>query len=257
VRLRCSRSGRSPHLAIPRRAPPTRPARKFCSAYTKISGRERSADAEASEKRWRRSSRQPGKEAPGNVKAAANRIVSVLTKLGGISASNAADLGKFYTSARLPEVRPGDRPPSSSTPRRATTRQLTLEQGLSHDHVESCSSRCSRSPRSVVLASPRGGLRLERELECVSASRSRASRASSRTQAPTRRSSARATFKKFAAALRSSGRHAPANVKKAREQHPGVVSMPPSAGVTRPTCRTRRTCRGAIGTYFGYVAAHC
>jgi hypothetical protein len=83
-------------LAIPASAADA-PSAKFCTAYTKISGANDQPTPKQA-KALAAKFKAAGKEAPGNVKAAANRIVSVLTKLGGISASNAADLGKFYTS---------------------------------------------------------------------------------------------------------------------------------------------------------------
>ncbi len=73
------------------------PNGKFCSAYTKISGasdQPTPKQAKALAARFKAA----GKQAPADVKAAANTIVGVLDKLSKITTSNAADLGKFYTS---------------------------------------------------------------------------------------------------------------------------------------------------------------
>jgi cytochrome c556 len=63
------------------------------------------------------------------------------------------------------------------------------------------------------------------------------------------------TFKKFAAALRSSGSHAPAKVKKAANtlaSFYGALGSGDASGLANA-----RNVSGAIGTYFGYVASHC
>jgi hypothetical protein len=64
-----------------------------------------------------------------------------------------------------------------------------------------------------------------------------------------------ATFKKFAAALRSSGRHAPANVKKAANTLASFYAA--LGGGDASNLQNTSNVSGAIGTYFGYVAAHC
>jgi len=83
-------------VAIPAGAASS-PSSKFCSAYTKISGGSDQPSPKQA-KALAAKFKAAGKQAPAKVKAASNTIVSVLTKLGDISASNAADLGKFYTS---------------------------------------------------------------------------------------------------------------------------------------------------------------
>jgi hypothetical protein len=63
------------------------------------------------------------------------------------------------------------------------------------------------------------------------------------------------TFKKFAAALRSSGRNAPAKVKKAANT---LASFYGALGSGDPSgFKNASNVSGAIGTYFGYVASHC
>jgi predicted secreted protein len=63
------------------------------------------------------------------------------------------------------------------------------------------------------------------------------------------------TFKRFARALRSSAAHAPAKVKKAGRT---LASFYGALGGGDPTAlRNTANVSGAIGTYFGYVAAHC
>lgn len=84
-------------VAIPAGAAST-PSPKFCAAYVKISGASDQPTPKQA-KALGAKFKAAGKQAPANVKAAANTIVGVLNKLGDISASNAADLGKFYTSA--------------------------------------------------------------------------------------------------------------------------------------------------------------
>jgi cytochrome c556 len=63
------------------------------------------------------------------------------------------------------------------------------------------------------------------------------------------------TFKKFAAALRASGSHAPAKVKKAAKtlaSFYGALGSGDASGLANA-----KNVSGAIGTYFGYVASHC
>ena len=74
------------------------PSAKFCSAYTKISGGKTQPTPKQA-KALAAKFKAAGNQAPAKVKSAANTIVGVLNKLGSISSSNAADLGKFYTSA--------------------------------------------------------------------------------------------------------------------------------------------------------------
>ena len=84
-------------VAIPSGAAST-PTPKFCAAYQKISGASDQPTPKQA-KALGAKFKAAGKQAPAKVKSAANTIVGVLNKLGDISASNAADLGKFYTSA--------------------------------------------------------------------------------------------------------------------------------------------------------------
>jgi hypothetical protein len=88
-------------LAMPAGAA-SAPSAKFCTAYAKISGASGSNGESPSPKDAAKIAarfKAAGKEAPGNVKAATNTIVGVLGTIAKISPSNAADLGKFYTSA--------------------------------------------------------------------------------------------------------------------------------------------------------------
>jgi hypothetical protein len=88
-------------LAIPATAA-TAPSAKFCSAYAKISGASGSNGESPSPKDAAKIAarfKAAGKEAPANIKAASNTIVGVLGTIAKISPKNAADLGKFYTSA--------------------------------------------------------------------------------------------------------------------------------------------------------------
>ncbi len=74
------------------------PSAKFCSAFEKISSGDKQPtpkQAKALAARFKAAASQ----APAKVKAAGNTIVSVLNRLGDISANSAADLGKFYTSS--------------------------------------------------------------------------------------------------------------------------------------------------------------
>jgi Family of unknown function (DUF6781) len=64
-----------------------------------------------------------------------------------------------------------------------------------------------------------------------------------------------ATFKKFAAALRASGKHAPAKVKKAANTIASFYAALGGGDVSG--LKHTSNVSGAIGTYFGYVAAHC
>jgi hypothetical protein len=88
-------------LAIPAGAADA-PSAKFCTAVSKISGASGSNGNSPSPKDAAKIAakfKAAGKAAPGNVKAATNTIVGVLSKIAKISPTNAADLGKFYTSA--------------------------------------------------------------------------------------------------------------------------------------------------------------
>src|SRR5882757_2770627 len=88
-------------LAIPAGAADA-PSAKFCTAFTKISGASGNNGESPSPKNAAKIAAQfkaAGKQAPANVKAATNTIVGVLGTIAKISPSNAADLGKFYTSA--------------------------------------------------------------------------------------------------------------------------------------------------------------
>jgi len=64
-------------------------------------------------------------------------------------------------------------------------------------------------------------------------------------------------FKKFAAALRASSKHAPGKVKKAGKT---LASFYGAMGGGDPTAFAKvnsTKVSSAIGTYFGYVAVHC
>jgi len=63
------------------------------------------------------------------------------------------------------------------------------------------------------------------------------------------------TFKKFAAALRSSASHAPAKVKKAARTLASFYGALGSGDVSG--LKNTANVSGAIGTYFGYVAKTC
>jgi hypothetical protein len=78
------------------------PSAKFCSAYAKISGASGNngnsptpKQAGALVARFKAAAQQ----APPNVKAAGNTIVSVLSKIAKIKPTSAGDLAKFYSSA--------------------------------------------------------------------------------------------------------------------------------------------------------------
>jgi hypothetical protein len=78
------------------------PSAKFCSAYSKISGASGSNGNTPGPKQAGALAvkfKAAAKQAPAKVKAAGNRIVSVLNSIADISPSNAGDLAKFYSSA--------------------------------------------------------------------------------------------------------------------------------------------------------------
>ena len=88
-------------LAIPAGAADA-PSAKFCSAYSKISGASGSNGQTPGPKEAAKlvaRFKATGREAPSNVKSATNTITGVLGRIAKISPSNAADLGKFYSSA--------------------------------------------------------------------------------------------------------------------------------------------------------------
>lgn len=63
------------------------------------------------------------------------------------------------------------------------------------------------------------------------------------------------TFKKFAAALRSSGAHAPKKVKQAASKLASFYGSLGGGDVSGLSNSSNLS--GAITTYFGYVATHC
>lgn len=64
-----------------------------------------------------------------------------------------------------------------------------------------------------------------------------------------------ATFKKYASALRSSGKHAPAKVKKAANTLASYYAALSGGDVS--ALKNASAVGAASGTYFGYVATHC
>jgi len=64
-----------------------------------------------------------------------------------------------------------------------------------------------------------------------------------------------AAFKKYASALRSSGKHAPAKVKKAANTLASFYAALGGGDVSG--LKNSANVSTAIGTYFGYVATHC
>ncbi len=64
-----------------------------------------------------------------------------------------------------------------------------------------------------------------------------------------------AAYAKFAKALRSSGKHAPAKVKKAANTLASFYGALGSGDVSG--LQNTANVSKAIGTYFGYVASHC
>ncbi len=188
------------------------PSPKFCSAYAKISGGSDQPTPKQA-KALAAKFKAAGKQAPAKVKSAANTIVSVLSKLGNITAGNAADLGKFYTSADF--------------------RKYGKAIGTFFKYTSACRRGQLTSPKGpdlmrlrillvAVLALASFGVLASPAVASVSTSSSSSfckpiKGISSKLQsAGTNTSKFRAsTFKKFADALRSSGKHAPAKVKKA------------------------------------------
>ena len=63
------------------------------------------------------------------------------------------------------------------------------------------------------------------------------------------------TFKKFAAALRASGKHAPKNVKKAANTLASFYAALGSGDLSG--LKSSANLSGALGTYFAYVGTHC
>jgi len=77
----------------------TGPSAKFCSAAAKIgTGEKGGSPTPATAAKTFKQFKAAAKYAPAKVKAAGNRIASVLTKIAEIKPTNASDLAKFYTS---------------------------------------------------------------------------------------------------------------------------------------------------------------
>jgi hypothetical protein len=64
-----------------------------------------------------------------------------------------------------------------------------------------------------------------------------------------------ATYSKFAEALRSSGKHAPAKVKKAANNLASYYAALGSGDVSG--LKNAATLSTSISTYFGYITSHC
>jgi hypothetical protein len=87
-------------LAVPAGAAvPASPSAKFCAATAKIGAASNgNSPTQAEAAKTYKAFKTAGKYAPPKVKAAANKIASVLSKIATIKPSNASDLAKLYTS---------------------------------------------------------------------------------------------------------------------------------------------------------------